>query len=136
MRKKLVKRKEYPEIIENLIGVAISSVVGVAISFLLSVFFSFIINKSQKLPENLSWYLMGTVLIGALVNGFLSTFRCKLKGIISGLTSAVLFSLFITVTLLAFSGGHIEGKTGVLYILIFVFSALGGVIGANTKRRK
>ena len=136
MRKKLVKRKEYPEIIENLIGVAISSVVGVAISFLLSFFFSFIINKSQKLPENLSWYLMGVIFVGAFTNGFISTFRCKLKGIISGLVSAILFALFITAALLAFSGGHIEGKTGVLYILIFVFSALGGILGANTKRRK
>ena len=35
MRKKLTKRKEYPEIIENLIGITISSIVGIAITFLL-----------------------------------------------------------------------------------------------------
>lgn len=136
MRKKLAKRKEYPEIVENFIGITISSVVGVLITFLLSIFFSFLLNKSQKLPENLSWYLMGVVIIGALSNGVLSTFRCKLKGIISGLVSATLFALFITVTLLVFSNGQIEGKTGIIYLLIFVFSALGGVLGANIKRRK
>ncbi len=136
MRKKLAKRKEYPEIVENLIGIIISSVVGILITFLLSIFFSFIINKSQNLPKNLSWYLMGIVLVGALVNGFLSTFRCKLKGIISGLVSAIPFALYITVVLLVFSNGQIETKTGILYLLIFVTSSIGGVLGANTKRRK
>ena len=136
MRKKLTKRKEYPEIIENLIGITISSIIGIAITFLLSVLLSFIINKSQYLPQNLTWYLMGAVVIGAFSNGFISTFRCKLKGIFSGLVSAILFSLFITVALLIFSNGQIETKTGLLYVFIFVFSALGGVLGANTKRRK
>lgn len=136
MRKKLTKRKEYPEIIENLIGITISSIVGITITFLLSMLLSFIINKSQYLPQNLSWYLMGAVAIGAFSNGFISTFRCKLKGIFSGLVSAILFSLFITVALLIFSNGHIESKTGLLFVFIFVFSTLGGILGANTKRRK
>ena len=97
-------------------------VVAIIITFLLSIFISFIINKSQYLPQNLSWYLMGAVAIGAFSNGFISTFRCKLKGIFSGLVSAILFSLFITVALLIFSNGHIESKTGLLYVFIFVFS--------------
>ncbi len=136
MRKKLTKRKEYPEIIENIIGITISSVVGILITFLLSVFFSFIINKSQKLPESLSWYLMGVIITGAFSNGFLSTFRCKLKGFVSGFVSAIFFALFITVGLLVFSSGQIESKTWIIYLLIFIFSALGGILGANTKRQK
>ncbi len=136
MRKKLAKRKEYPEIIENFIGITISSVIGILITFLLSIFFSFILNKSQNLPESLTWYLMGVIIVGAFSNGFLSTFRCKLKGIVSGLVCAILFALFITIALLVFSDGQIEAKTGIIYLMIFVFSALGGILGANTKRRK
>ncbi len=136
MRKKLSKRKEYPEIIENIIGISTSSVVGILVVFALTFLFSLILNKSQKLPDNFSWYLMGIILVGALVNGLISTIRCKLKGIISGVVSAVPFSLFITIALLVFSAGQIESKTGILYLLIFVVSTIGGILGANTKRRK
>lgn len=136
MHKKLYKRKEYPEIIENIIGISTSSVVGIIVVFVLTFLFSLILNKSQKLPDNLTWYLMGIVVVGALVNGLISTIRCKLKGIISGVVSAVPFSLFITIALLVFSAGQIESKTGILYLLIFVVSTIGGILGANTKRRK
>lgn len=136
MRKKLPKRKEYPEIIENFIGFVFSNVISIAITLIISVLFSLLLNKSEKLPDNLSWYLMGIIFVGALINGFISTFRCRLKGIISGLVSAIPFSLCVTVALLCFSAGHISSKTGILHLIIFIASAVGGILGANTKRRK
>lgn len=136
MRKKLAKRKEYPVFVEKFVGIMLSTVVGVIITFLLSFLLSFIINKSEKIPENLCWHLLGIIIIGSFTNGFISTFRCKLKGIVIGLISAIPFSLFITVALLIFSNGQIEAKTGILYLFLFMFSIFGGIVGANTKRRK
>lgn len=136
MQKKLSSRKEYPEILQNVVWITISSIIAIIVTFILSFFFSLILNKSVTLPENPNFYLTGIALIGALINGVISTFKCKLKGVVSGVVTSIPFALFITIVLLSFSKGHIESKTGILYLLIFIVSAIGGILGANIKRRK
>lgn len=136
MHKKLSKRKEYPVIIQNTFGFVLSSVIGIITTFIISIFLTLILNKSEYLPQKLNLYLSFAVVLGSLISGFISSFKCSLKGILSGLASAIPLSLFITVALLFFSDGKIISETGFLYLVIFIFSSLGGILGANTKRRK
>ena len=136
MRKKLVKRKEYPLVIENAIGIVVSSVIGLIVTFVLSFLISLFLYNSLNLPENLHFYLASAIILGAFTNGFVSSFKCKLKGLVSGLIASIPFCLFLIIALLSFSNGQITSNTGFLYALIFIFSTLGGILGANTKRRK
>ena len=117
-------------------GIFVSSLVGTSVIFIATLIFSFLFYKSIDLPRNLHMFLSICIVIGSFVSGYISSFKCKFKGFISGLLSSFVLSLTITVSLLFFSNGHIINKAGFLYILIIIFSVLGGILGANTKRRK
>ncbi len=136
MYKKLSKKREYSVNAQNIIGILISSSVGTIITFIASFLFAFLLYKSLDLPEKLYTYLSVSIILGALASGYISSFKCKLKGVVSGVLSSIIFCLIVTVFLLLFSNGQIINQTGILYVLIIFFSALGGILGANTKRRK
>lgn len=134
MGKKIGKRKEYPDLIKNLIGMCIAASIGIASCCIFTAIFSYILSKSQQISSNLGLYLIISAGIGAFFCGVISAKKCKLKGIISGAVSALPYSLIITVILLFTGGGQLIDKTGFIYLTVIILSILGGIMGANTKR--
>lgn len=137
MHKRPIKRKKELSIpLKNVIGVTVSSVISVIISIIISLIFSLIISKSSELPDSLLLYFIGCIALGSLAGGILSSKLCSFKGIISGLICSMPTSLLITFIMLFFSSGKLDEKTIFMYVIVIVSSVMGGIIGANTKRRK
>ncbi len=137
MRKKAIKRKnDMPIMAKNIVGICISSLIGLILVIILTLFMSAIISKSAVMSNTLPAYFLGCVMIGAIIVGFIASKMCKLKGFVSGLISSIPYGFGITVLMLIFSHGQLSSKTILLYIVIIVCSVIGGIISANTKRRK
>lgn len=137
MRKKAIKRKnDMPIMAKNIVGICISSLIGLILVIILTLFVSAIISKSAVMSNTLSAYFLGCVMIGAIIVGFIASKMCKLKGVVSGLISSIPYGFGITVLMLIFSHGQLSSKTILLYIVILVCSVIGGIVSANTKRRK
>lgn len=137
MRKKISKRKkELPVSTKNIIGILISSGIGFISIIILTFIASLILTKSSVLTNSIAIYFIGSVTIGALITGFIASKKCEFKGIISGIVASIPLIFFITVIMLIFSEGRLIPETAILYVGIIVFSAIGGIISANTKRRK
>ena len=137
MRKKAIKRKnDMPIMAKNIVGICISSLIGLILVIILTLFMSAIISKSAVMSNTLPAYFLGCVMIGAIIVGFIASKMCKLKGFVSGFISSIPYGFGITVLMLIFSHGQLSSKTILLYIVIIVCSVIGGIISANTKRRK
>ncbi len=137
MHKKTTKRKNDISVVtKNIIGIGMSSLIGLIIVIILTLFVSAIISKAAVMSNTLSAYFIGCVMIGGIIAGFIASKMCGFKGIISGVVSSIPYGFGITVLMLIFSHGRLSPKTIILYIGILVCTAVGGIISANTKRRK
>lgn len=137
MRKKIAKRKtELPVATKNIIGILLSGIVGFIMNILLTLIISFALTKSSVLSNSATIYFIASVAISSLITGFIASKRCTFKGVISGAVSSIPLIFLVTITMLVYSGGRLITETVILYIGIIIFSAIGGIISANTKRRK
>ena len=137
MRKKIARRKrERPTPIKNAIGIATASVIGIICTVLLSVICSYILMKSEVLSDTVGLYFIACVLCGAILNGFTASKKCTVKGILSGLIASIPFSLTVIIIMLFFTKGQLSFNTLFLCLGIVLCSTVGGIFGANTKRRK
>ena len=137
MGKKIAKRKnELPVSTKNIIGILFSSIIGFLTIIIITLIISLILTKSTALTNSIAIYFIGAVTIGALLTGFIASKKCELKGIVSGVIASLPLIFLITITMLIFSHGRLIPKTAILYVGIIFFSAIGGIISANTKRRK
>ncbi len=137
MRKKIAKRKnELPVSTKNIVGILLSSGIGLISIIILTLIASLILTKSSELTNSIAIYFIGSVTIGALITGFIASKKCEFKGLISGIISSLPLIFIITVIMLIFSHGRLMPETAILYVGIAIFSAIGGIISANTKRRK
>lgn len=121
---------------KNIIGIILSSVISFVILSVMTAVIALILLKSESVADSYIMYLYFSTVISAFIGGFISSKSCTLKGIFSGLISSVAFNLLLTVILLFASKGQIRADTGILYAVSTLFFVLGGIAGANTKRRK
>ena len=137
MQKKLSRRKkELTNTTKNIVGIIISSAFGFIMTLIATFMMSFLISKSQKMPGYIGALFLISVSFGCILSGVIASRKCNFKGIISGLTCSFPNALLITVTMLFFTNGNVNEKTIFLYLLIILCSGIGGIIGANMKRRK
>ena len=137
MLKKTTKRKnEIPITTKNIVGIGVSSLVGLIIVVILTLFASAIISKSAVMTSSIGAYFIGCVMIGGIVVGFSASKMCEFKGIVSGVISSIPYSFGVTILMLIFSHGQLSSKTILLFIGIIICSTIGGIVSANTKRRK
>lgn len=137
MRKKIAKRKKELNLqTKNLLGFLIANIAGLLSTIIFSFLCSMILVKSQILAESLSGYLIGCVILGSLINGFIASKRCVYKGVISGLISSLSFALIITIMMLSFTKGQLASNAFIIHLVIIICSILGGIAGANTKLRR
>lgn len=121
---------------KNIIGITVSSAVSIIILVIFTAIISLILLKSETVADSYIMYFFACAALSAFFGGFISSKLCKLKGVFSGLISSLVYNLILTVILLFVSGGQIKGITGILYALTTAFFLLGGIVSANTKRRK
>ncbi len=137
MRKKIAKRKKELSVsTKNIIGILLASGVGFVSVIILTLIASLVLTKSSVLTNSIAIYFIGSVTIGALITGFIASKKCGFKGLVSGVISSLPLMFFITIIMLIFSHGRLIPETAILYFGIAIFSAIGGIISANTKRRK
>ena len=137
MRKKIARRKkERPVPIKNAVGIAVASTVGIIFTVLLTLICSCILMKSEVLSDSVGIYFIACVLCGAFLNGFTASKKCTVKGIVAGLVGSIPFSLAIIIIMLFFTKGQLAFNTLFLCLGIILCSTIGGISGANTKRRK
>lgn len=121
---------------KNIVGITVSSLASIVILIVLSAFISLILLKSETVADSYIMYFFACAVISAFVGGFISSKACTLKGIFSGLISSLVYNFILTIILLFVSKGHLMALTGILYAISTAFFVLGGIIAANTKRRK
>lgn len=137
MHKKIASRKkDRPIPIQNAIGIIIANSVGIICTVLMSLICSCILMKSTTLTNAVKIYFIACVVLGAFINGFIASKKCTTKGIISGLASSITFCLIIIIIMLFFAKGQLAFSTLFLCLGMVICSAIGGIFGANTKRRK
>lgn len=137
MKKRFLKRKnEMSMPMKNFVSLSISSVIGNILTIFLTFIISYIISKSENIPSYLGILFLFCIACGNILSGFIASKRCNFKGIISGLICSIPNALIITLIILFFSNSKINEKTLLLYLFIIFCSSVGGIIGANTKRRK
>lgn len=137
MHKKTTKRKnDIPIATKNIVGIGISSLIGLIIVIILTLLASAIISKSAVITNSVGAYFIGCVMISGIILGFIASKMCGFKGIVSGIVSSIPYGFGVTVLMLIFSHGQLSPKTILLYIGILICASVGGVVSANTKRRK
>jgi|GEM_PF-5364396 len=139
MQKRTNKRKkELNPSIKIIVNFTRSSIIGTLVCLLFTLIFSFILTKRAMLNSEIIVliYFVVSVLIGALVNGFISSRQGHFKGIISRLISSILYSLLILIFMLIASGNTLNSYCFILIVGIVIFAAIGGILGANIKRKR
>lgn len=121
---------------KNFIGITLSSVISIIILVILTALISLILLKSERVSDSYIMYFYFCSVFSSIIGGFISSKSCTFKGIFSGLIASLAYNLMLTVILLFVSKGHIRADAGILYALSTLFFVLGGIFGANTKRRK
>ncbi len=137
MRKKISKKqKEISLPIKSILGLSVSCLIGAIITIIFSFLFSYILSKSPEISKISSLYFIVSILIGGLVCGFISTKLLSFKGLISGLLSSVPLTIIIFTIMLLFSNGRLNNFSVIVLFTILISTTIGGIISANTKRRK
>ncbi|MCH5169838.1 MAG: TIGR04086 family membrane protein [Oscillospiraceae bacterium] len=128
--------KANSSLIKNAVGITLSSVISIIILVLLTALVSLFLLKSETVSESYIMYFYFCSAVSSFIGGFISSKRTTFKGIFSGLIASVAYNFLLTIILLFVSVGQIRANTGILYLLSTVFFVLGGIVAANTKRRK
>lgn len=121
---------------KNILGITLSAESAIIILVILTILISFILLKSEKISDSYIMHFYFCSVLSAFIGGFISSKSCTFKGIFSGLISSLVYNFTLTIILLFVCKGKIRPDTGILYALTTGFSVLGGIVGANTKRRK
>ena len=135
MRKKVIKNN-MSGLNKNLIGLGISSVSGTIIAVILSFIFSYIFANAETLSESMGAVFVICIFIGGLICGIISARLTNLKGLVSGSIASIIYLLLITIIMLFFANGRLSATTLFLYLGTVIASIIGGIFGANLKRRK
>ncbi len=137
MRKKIVKKQNEIKLpIQNILGFIIPCLVGVVATVLSSFIFSAILSKSSEISNIYIFYFIISIILGGLFCGFISSKILNFKGLFSGLISGTPLSLIVFIIMLFFSNGRLNGYSIFVLVIILLSSTIGGIISANTKRRK
>lgn len=137
LKKRTSKRKkDIPIVNKNFLGLSISNFAGLVFVVILTLLLSAIISKTAILTNSIGAYFICSIMISSIVVGFIASKKSELKGIISGVVSSIIFSFIVTILMLLFSRAQLSSKTIFLYIAIVICGTIGGIVGANTKRRK
>lgn len=137
MRRNIAKRKkDVSTFTKNFIGIILSSSIGFTSIIIFTLLSSLILSKTPVLTNSLLIYFIASVAIGSLLTGFVASKKCEFKGLISGALASLPLIFYITIIMLIFSKGRLINETIILFIGILIFSISGGIISANTKRRK
>ena len=136
MRKIIKKKNNISSVNKKLVGIGVSSTAGTVITVILTILFSYTFANSETLSNSIGVIFIGCLLVGALICGVISSRMTDFKGIIAGVVSSHIYCLLITVIMLFFSDGKLSANTFFLYLGICFTSAIGGILGANIKRRK
>ena len=137
LKKRTSKRKkDIPIVNKNFLGLSISNFAGLVFVVILTLLLSAIISKTAILTNSIGAYFICSIMISSIVVGFIASKKSELKGIISGVVSSIIFSFIVTILMLLFSRAQLIPKTIFLYIAIVIWGTIGGIVGANTKRRK
>ncbi len=121
---------------KNIMGIFTSNVISTAVVIVLTLIVSISLTKSASLTKSTGVVFVIIVLLGSLITGFIASKKCSYKGLISGLISSFPYIFLITFLMLVFSNGKLNIYTSVLFLLIIIFSTIGGIVSANTRRRK
>lgn len=137
MRKKVLKKKnDMSSTTKNITGILLSAIFGTIITVIFSFVFSYIFANAETISKSVGAIFVGCILLGGFFCGVFSSRITNLKGIISGIISSLIYSLIITVIMLFFTDGRLSASTLFMYMGTIVVSAIGGICGANIKRRK
>ena len=137
MRKKSFKKfNELPMSVKNIIYIFISCFIGVLIALILSYIFSFILSHSQNLSKFTGIYFITSVIIGGFFCGFIGTKLLNFKGLISGLITSFPYSSIIFLLMMLLSRKMLNWYSIIFILGIIIITTIGGIISANTKRRK
>ncbi len=121
---------------KTILGLLFSTVIGFIATIIISLIFSFILSKSPEITGLSSIYFIVSIIVGGLICGFISTKILSLKGIFSGLISSVPLSVFVYSLMFFISNGKLNIYSFIIVFLILLSTTIGGIISANTKRRK
>ncbi|MGN0569076.1 MAG: TIGR04086 family membrane protein [Candidatus Fimenecus sp.] len=135
-RNKSKNKSESMMPIQKIIITAVSGAAGTIISVLLTLIFSAVLSKSPALSDKLGIYFIISVLLGGFFCGLISSRKSRLKGIVAGALSSLFFCLFIFALMLIFSHGQLSSQTAFLAVAMIILCVVGGICGANMKRRK
>ena len=136
MRKIIKKKNNISSVNKKIIGLCISSFIATLITVILTILFSYIFAHIETLSSSISAIFICCVLAGAILCGSISSRITDFKGIIAGVLSALIYCLLITIIMLFFSDGKLMSGTLFLYLAICLTSTIGGILGANIKKRK
>ena len=137
MRNKVLKTKnDIPPIRKNIIGLLISGFVSAIISVLFTFIFSYIFVNTETISESLRPMFIGCILLAGFFCGVISSRLTTFKGLISGIISSSIYLLIITIIMLFFSDGRLSANMLFMYFGAILVSGMGGICGANIKRRK
>lgn len=136
MRKKMIKKGDISSTTRNITGIILSAAIGTVICMVISLAFSYIFANAEILTDSFKAFFVASVLLGVFFCGIFSSRLTYLKGIVSGVLSSIIYLLIITVIMLFFSSGKLSANTAFLYLGIIVVGVIGGICGANIKRRK
>ncbi len=120
----------------NLVGILLSNGIGLLFVIIFTLIASLVLTNSANLSNMSSILFVAIILFGAFITGFVASKKCNFKGIISGIISSIPYIFIITFLMLIFSNGRLNIYTSICYLFIFIFSTIGGIVSANTKRRK
>lgn len=137
MRKKVLKRKNDMSVTaKNIIGIVLSAVIGTVICLILSLIFSYVFANAETLTNSVGAIFVACIMLGGFFSGIFSSRLTAFKGIVAGTLASILYSLIVTVIMLFFADGRLSANTLFLFIGIIVVGIIGGICGANIKRRK
>lgn len=136
MRKKVIKKGDMSSTAKNITGIIFSAAIGTAICLIISLIFSYCFANAEILTDSFKAFFVASVLLGVFSGGIFSSRLTSLKGIVSGILSSTIYLLIITVIMLFFSSGKLSANTAFLYLGIIIVGIIGGICGANIKRRK
>ena len=120
----------------RLIKVAVGAAVSTVLYFVLLAIFA---AMSLKSGISASIYLPAGLVFGA-ISGFVGGFLCvrpiKEKGVLFGFISGIVQAVVCCAVLFAINGGSAGNGLFILFGIITVFSALGGITAVNLKIKK
>ena len=109
-------------------------ITGLAVITVLTLLTSFVFMISGKYPADITKYIVLVFLLaGGLAGGYVCVRINKSSGLALGSVTGLIIFLIILIIGLCSSTGTITIQTLYKFIVLVLFSALGGVLGANKK---